>query len=226
MSLIQMQIERIQYSETQSGAYVLFLKEPLSNKRLPIVIGGIEAHSIAIGLEKDIAPQRPLTHDLMKSLMESYHINLKKIIIHKFDQGIFYALLITEKDAIEMSLDSRTSDAVALAVRYDAPIFCERSILDEAGIIMPDESSEEAQEKKEEKELEDLLKEIDAITKPSGDSKKSSQELSDLEKLSIDLFGSRTIIYAKEEVQAMLDEAIENEQYEKAAKLKQFLDLM
>ena len=226
MSLIQMQIERIQYSETQSGAYVLFLKEPLSNKRLPIVIGGIEAHSIAMGLEKDIAPQRPLTHDLMKSLMESYHINLKKIIINKFDQGIFHALLITEKDGIELSIDSRTSDAVAMAVRYDAPIFCERAILDEAGIIMPDDKPEDAKEKQEEKELEDLLKEIDAITKPSGDTKKSRQELSDLEKLSIDLFGSRTIIYAKEEVQSMLDEAIENEQYEKAAKLKQFLDLM
>jgi len=226
MSLIQMQIERIQYSETQSGAYVLFLKEPLSNKKLPIVIGGIEAHSIAIGLEKDIAPQRPLTHDLMMSLMGAYHIDLKKIIIHKFDQGIFYASLITEKDGIEISVDSRTSDAVAMAVRYDAPIFCERSILDEAGIILPDDNFEEAKEKKEEKELEDLLKEIDAITNPSEDAKKSSQELSELEKLSIDLFGSRTIIYAKEEVQSMLNEAIENEKYEKAAKLKQFLDLM
>ena len=125
MSLVELKIDRIQYSETQTGAYVLFLSETITQKKLPIVIGGMEAHAITLGMEKDIKPQRPLTHDLMKSVMETYGIHLKKVIINKFDQGIFYALLITEKDGIEHAVDSRTSDAVAMAVRFNAPIFCE-----------------------------------------------------------------------------------------------------
>jgi len=232
MSLIELKVDRIQYSETQTGAYVLFMNEPLSNKKLPIVIGGLEAHSITIGLEKDIIPQRPLTHDLMKSLMMAYHINLKKVIINKFDQGIFYAMLITEKDGIEKAIDSRTSDAVALAVRYEAPIFCESSILEEAGVFLPGTGIKEQEDSiKEEMEmdLENLLKEIDDITKPASEikgNKEAQENLSELEKLAYDLFGKTPVVYSKKEIKAMLQTAIEEEQYERAAMLKRYLELM
>ncbi len=229
MSLVELKIDRIQYSETQSGAYVLFLNEPVSQKKLPIVIGGLEAHSITIGLEKDITPQRPLTHDLMKSLMKSFNINLKKVIINKFDQGIFYALLITEKDGIEKAIDSRTSDAVAMAVRFEVPIYCESDILEEAGIFLPGKSQDERKKQAEkdlEMDLEELLKEIDDFSEKTKIPERSDKEIMELEKLGKELFGSKTIIYTKKELEKMLQTAIEDEQYEKAAKLKRLIELM
>ncbi len=232
MSLVELRIDRIQYSETQTGAYVLFLNEPITKKKLPIVIGGLEAHSITIGLEKDLIPQRPLTHDLMKSLMDTYGIRLKKVIINKFDQGIFYAMLITKKDGIEKALDSRTSDAVAMAVRYNAPIYCESSILEEAGIFLPSSSIKEQQEENEVEmnmDLENLLKEIDEMTAPAAKpdtASKNTQEMSELEKLSMDLFGETPVVYSKKEIQQMLEAAIEDEQYERAAQLKRYMELM
>ena len=232
MSLIELKVDRIQYSETQTGAYVLFLGEPITGKKLPIVIGGMEAHSITIGLEKDIIPQRPLTHDLMKTMMGVYEINLKKVIINKFDQGIFYAMLITEKDGIEKAIDSRTSDAVALAVRFEAPIFCESEILEEAGIFLPGESirkQQEAKSKQLQKDIEQLLNEIDDIEEPvinfDENNLSSKDDLNEMEKLAIDLFGKSTVIYSKKELESMLQNAIEEEQYERAAMLKRYLEL-
>ncbi len=230
MSLVELKVERIQYSETQTGAYVLFLSEPVTKKKLPIVIGGMEAHSITMGLEKDIIPQRPLTHDLMKSLMETYGINLRKVIINKFDQGIFYAMLITEKDGIEKAIDSRTSDAVAMAVRFNAPIYCETSILEEAGIFLNEEniqhhSFEESDSM--EMELDNLLNEIEQMSKPADENEPAlnPEELSEKEKLSQALFGKKKVFYTKKDLQKMLDKAIEEEAYERAAKLKRFLEL-
>ena len=232
MSLIELKVDRIQYSETQTGAYVLFLSEPITGKKLPIVIGGMEAHSITIGLEKDIIPQRPLTHDLMKTMMGVYGINLKKVIINKFDQGIFYAMLITEKDGIEKAIDSRTSDAVALAVRFGAPIFCESAILEEAGIFLPGESirkQQEAKSKQLQQDIEQLLNEIDDIEEPvinfDENDLSSSDDLNEMEKLAVDLFGKRTVIYSKKELEDMLQNAIEEEQYERAAMLKRYMEL-
>ncbi len=230
MSLVELKVERIQYSETQTGAYVLFLSEPVTKKKLPIVIGGMEAHSITMGLEKDIIPQRPLTHDLMKSLMETYGINLRKVIINKFDQGIFYAMLITEKDGIEKAIDSRTSDAVAMAVRFNAPIYCETGILEEAGIFLNEEniqhhSFEESESM--EMELDNLLNEIEQMSKPADENEPAlnPEELSEKEKLSQALFGKKKVFYTKKDLQKMLDKAIEEEAYERAAKLKRFLEL-
>ncbi len=232
MSLIELKVDRIQYSETQTGAYVLFLSEPVTGKKLPIVIGGMEAHSITIGLEKDIIPQRPLTHDLMKSVMITYGINLRKVIINKFDQGIFYALLITEKDGIEKAIDSRTSDAVALAVRFDAPIFCESEILEEAGITLPGSSPRKRKQEKiqqEVDELEKILDKIDEILEPAlnfdeeTDSKDTN--LSELEKLSLELFGKKKVKYSKKEIENLMQAAIEEEQYERAGMLKRFIEL-
>jgi len=232
MSLIELKVDRIQYSETQTGAYVLFLSEPITGKKLPIVIGGMEAHSITIGLEKDIIPQRPLTHDLMKTMMGVYGINLKKVIINKFDQGIFYAMLITEKDGIEKAIDSRTSDAVALAVRFGAPIFCESAILEEAGIFLPGESirkQQEAKSKQLQQDIEQLLNEIDDIEEPvinfDENNLSSEEDLNEMEKLAVDLFGKRTVIYSKKELEDMLQNAIEEEQYERAAMLKRYMEL-
>jgi bifunctional DNase/RNase len=235
MSLIELKIERIQYSETQTGAYVLFLYEPVSNKKLPIIIGGMEAHAITIGLEKDIIPQRPLTHDLMKNLMDSYYINLKRVIINKFDQGIFYSLLVTEKDGIEISIDSRTSDAVAMAVRFNAPVFCESSILEEAGIYLPDVSDLKNQldeqmdiEKGELSEIGKLIEEIESeiINKIEETEDGKVENLSDIEKLTVELFGTKRLKYSKSDLKKMLKIAIEDEEYEKAAKLKELIELL
>ena len=233
MSLIELKVDRIQYSETQTGAYVLFLKEPITNKKLPIVIGGMEAHSITIGLEKDILPQRPLTHDLMKTMLEAYEVKLKKVIINKFDQGIFYAMLITEKDGIEKAIDSRTSDAVALAVRFEAPVFCESDILEEAGIFLPGESARQKEKEKIEQQisedLEKILEKIDEILEPEfdfdEDVKSDEVELSELEEITIALFGKRIVKYSKKEIEEMLQTAIEEEMYERAGMLKRFLEL-
>jgi bifunctional DNase/RNase len=226
MSLIELRIDRIQYSETQTGAYILYLKVPVSGQRIPIIIGSIEAHSIAIGLEDDIKPQRPLTHDLMKSTMDIYQISLKKIVINKYDQGIFYAMIITEKDGVENAIDSRTSDAVAMAVRYKAPIYCESSIVDEVSLPLDiEEKIAEKEEEIAEKELEMFLQELDKKI-DAAQKNDSGDDLSEIEKLSIELFDSKTNIFNKKEIEEMLNNAIEEEQYEKAAKLKKLLDLM
>ena len=133
MKLIQMMVKGISYSETQTGAYALILSENDGNRKLPVIIGGFEAQSIAIALEQEIKPSRPLTHDLFKSFAERFLIIVKQVIIHKLVDGVFYASIICERDKIEEIIDSRTSDAIALALRYKAPIFIYDSILKKAG---------------------------------------------------------------------------------------------
>jgi len=128
MNLIQLDIKGISYSQTQTGAYALLLSEVQGNLQLPIVIGAFEAQSIAIALEKDIKPPRPLTHDLFKTFSDTFFINLSRVIIHNLVDGIFYASLIFVKDGQEHTIDARTSDAIALALRYKAPIFTYQTI--------------------------------------------------------------------------------------------------
>lgn len=134
MKLIQMTVKGISYSETQTGAYALILSENDGNRKLPVIIGGFEAQSIAIALEQEIKPSRPLTHDLFKSFAERFLIIVKQVIIHKLVDGVFYASIICERDKIEEIIDSRTSDAIALALRYKAPIFIYDSILKKSRI--------------------------------------------------------------------------------------------
>ncbi len=220
MSLIQLTIDRIQYSETQTGAYVLVLKDINTEKKLPIVIGAFEAHSIAISLEEGLKQQRPISHDLFKTLFDEYQIQLKKIIINKFDQGIFYSMLITEKDGKEVAIDSRTSDAVALAVRFDAPIFCHDNIMEEAGMFLP--THENVSTEKEEEDFSELIGKMEETTEETAE----TGELNELEQLATELFGSKTSIYTKGEISKMLQAAIENEEYERAAKLKAYLEKM
>ena len=133
MKLVKMKVNGISYSETQTGAYALILSENDGNRKLPIIIGGFEAQSIAIALEQEIKPSRPLTHDLFKSFAERFSIHVKQVIIHKLVDGVFYANIICSRDKIEEIIDSRTSDAIALALRYKAPIFIYDSILKKAG---------------------------------------------------------------------------------------------
>lgn len=133
MKLVELQIKGISYSETQSGTYALILNETEGNRKLPIVIGGFEAQAIAISLEQEIKPTRPLTHDLFKNFASRFEIHVKQVIIHKLLDGVFYASLICERDQIEEIIDSRTSDAIALALRFNAPIYTYDTILKKAG---------------------------------------------------------------------------------------------
>ena len=142
MELIQITVKGISYSETQTGAYALILSETEGDRKLPVIIGGFEAQSIAIALEKEVKPSRPLTHDLFKSFGERFEIFVKQVIIHKLVDGIFYASIICERDKIEEIIDSRTSDAIALALRYNAPIFTYDSILKKAGFTAAVSSGE------------------------------------------------------------------------------------
>ena len=136
MSLIKLTIKGISYSQTQSGAYALVLSEMEGKRTLPIIIGAFEAQSIAIALEKEIRPPRPLTHDLFKTFSERFKITVKQVIIHKLVDGIFFSSLICEKDGVEEIIDTRTSDAIAIAIRYGCPIFTYEDILARAGIII------------------------------------------------------------------------------------------
>ena len=133
MVLVELSIKGISYSQAQSGAYALILSEVEGNRNLPVIIGAFEAQSIAIGLEKEINPPRPITHDLMAQCFERFNIMVKQIIIHKLVDGVFYSSLICERDEIEEIIDARTSDAVALSIRFDAPIFTYENILSKAG---------------------------------------------------------------------------------------------
>ena len=170
MDKIRLEIVGMSYSQSQSGAYALVLGVPGESKRLPIIIGGFEAQAIAIELEK-MKPTRPLTHDLFKNFANHFGIIITEVIINKFEEGIFFSkLLCSTADGIT-EIDSRTSDAVALAIRFKCPIYVYSNVLEEAGIVMSDvdeneEFSEEnlfegAKESFEDyltEELEDLLK--------------------------------------------------------------------
>jgi bifunctional DNase/RNase len=133
MKLIKLQVKGISYSETQTGAYALLLGEIEGDRKLPIIIGGFEAQAIAVALEQEIKPARPLTHDLFKSFADRFNVQVKQVIIHKLVDGVFFASLICERDKIEEIFDARTSDAIALALRFGAPIYTYDSILKKAG---------------------------------------------------------------------------------------------
>jgi len=139
MEKIRLEIIGMSYSQSQSGAYALILGERNGKRRLPIIIGGFEAQAIAIELEKIKTP-RPLTHDLFKSFSDAFHIVLTEVVINKFSEGVFYAELICSDGTEEKVIDSRTSDAIALALRFSCPIFTYENILVAAGIQMEEES--------------------------------------------------------------------------------------
>lgn len=137
MSLIELVVNKISYNNTQSGAFALILDEVDGARKLPIVIGGFEAQSIAVELDKELRPPRPLTHDLFKTTIERFGIFIKQVIIHKLVDGVFYSSIICERDQIEEIIDARTSDAISLAMRFEAPIYTYEAVLDKAGIVLP-----------------------------------------------------------------------------------------
>jgi len=139
MEKIRLEIIGMSYSQSQSGAYALILGEKNGKRRLPIIIGGFEAQAIAIELEKIKTP-RPLTHDLFKSFAESFNIEVREILINKFHEGVFYAQLVCTDGAREEVVDSRTSDAIALALRFSCPIFTSKDIMKAASIIVDEET--------------------------------------------------------------------------------------
>ena len=147
MSLVELAVNRISYSQSQNGAYALILEEIDGKRKLPIVIGGFEAQSIAIALDKEIQPPRPLTHDLFKNFANNYDIKIKQVIIHKLIDGIFFSSEICERNKEEEIFDARTSDAIALALRFESPIYTYDKILDKAGIILKKEIKDKKQKK-------------------------------------------------------------------------------
>lgn len=198
MSLIKLTIKGISYSQTQSGAYALVLSEIEGSRTLPIIIGAFEAQSIAIALEKEIRPPRPLTHDLFKTFADRFIITIKQVIIHKLVDGVFYSSLICERDGVEEVIDTRTSDAIALAVRFDAPIYTYENILDKAGIYL--------------KMDEELTLEEDF----ESDAEQTDIELSFEEEEKKDDYSQLTL----KELHEQLNEAVTNENYEVAAKIR------
>ena len=155
MKKVQLSIIGLTYSQSQNNAYALLLGEEKGRRRLPIVFGAFEAQSIAIALEKELSPPRPLTHDLFTSLALSFNIYLKKVMIHKLDDGIFYSYLVCEMDGVIKKIDSRTSDAVALALRFNCPIYTYEEILEKSGIILEEEvkNTPKIEEKTKENEV-------------------------------------------------------------------------
>lgn len=140
MQKIELEIVALSHSITQTHSYAVVLGEVNGLRRLPIVIGGFEAQAIAVALEK-MQPSRPLTHDLMKNFMNAFNVDLLEIVISDLQEGIFYAKLLCSSDNDTVEIDSRTSDALALAVRFGCPIYTYEHILDNAGILMEDSAA-------------------------------------------------------------------------------------
>jgi len=173
-------------SQTQSGAYALVLAEEDGDRRIPIIIGPVEAQAIAIQLE-GLKPPRPLTHDLFKNLAFAFDINVSEVIIYKLEEGIFFSELLCEMGNEEIRIDSRTSDAVALALRFKCPIYTNEDILEKAGIVMENDSEGPV-------EFED-----------SGSETGSKNEFEN---------------YSATELNEMLGESINNENYERASRIR------
>src|ERR1700748_2294478 len=194
MNKIKLDIVALSYSQTQSGAYALVLGEIGGRRRLPIIIGSFEAQAIAIEIEK-MTPSRPLTHDLFKSFADAYHINVQEIIIYNLVDGIFYSKLVCNDGKKTTEIDARTSDAIAVAVRFDCPIYTYEFILSTAGIVI---------------EGNDFVY-LENINDPPE------------EKATVSATGGYTSL-SNDELKTKLQEALADESYEKAAKIRDELN--
>ena len=198
MKKVRLEIVGLSYSQTQSGAYALVLGESSGSRRLPIIIGGFEAQAIAIELEK-MSPSRPLTHDLFKSFAQTFDISVSEVLIYNLVEGIFYAKLICTDGSREVEIDARTSDAIALAVRFNCEIYTYEFILKSAGIVLD----------------EDI--EVSLISKSSSDvtEVKESTKVTDS-----DEYKGKS----SEELKSMLQTALDEEKYEMASKIRDELN--
>jgi len=194
MKKIELDIVGLSYSQTQSGAYALVLGEINGRRRLPIIIGSFEAQAIAIEIEK-MTPSRPLTHDLFKSFAEAYHISIQEIIIYNLVDGIFYSKLICNDGKKTLEIDARTSDAIALAVRFECPIYTYEFILSSAGIVI------EGNEFVYLENISETPEEVKPVSTSGGYGTLSTDEL-----------------------KTKLQEALAEESYEKAAKIRDELN--
>ena len=199
MKLIELKIKGISYSETQSGAYALILSETNGNRKLPVIIGGFEAQAIAIALEKEIKPLRPLTHDLFKNFADYFDVIIKKVIIHKLVDGVFFSNLICERNKIEEVIDARTSDAIAMALRFKAPIYIYDSIIKSAGFTAAIKT-ESKKPISEDGWIEKIVKHPKKNKLPKN----------------IESFSTSKLI-------TLLKELVDNEDYEKAAKIRDLI---
>ena len=195
MKKIKLEILGLSSSQSQTSSFALVLGETDGNRRLPIIIGMFEAQAIAIEIEK-IIPNRPMTHDLFKSFANNFHFTVEEIIISDLKEGVFFAKIVCSDGLKKMEVDARPSDAIAIGLRFDSPIFTYENILAEAGIVLTDEAEEETQEKKSE---------------PKSRAKKemaSSKKAEDFKN------------YSVERLHELLKDAIEKEDYERAAKIR------
>lgn len=192
MDKIRLDILGLSSSQSQAGSFALVLGETEGNRRLPIIIGMFEAQAIAIEIEK-IIPNRPMTHDLFKSFAHSFHYKVEEIIISNLKEGVFFAKIVCSNSEEQMEIDARPSDAIAIGLRFDAPIYTYESILAEAGIVLTDEG-------------EDDIAEIKSELKSTQSKKEPSTE--DLKNFTMD------------KLNEMLNDAIEKEDYERAAKIR------
>lgn len=196
MKKVRLEIVGLSYSQTQSGAYALVLGESAGTRRLPIIIGGFEAQAIAIELEK-MTPSRPLTHDLFKTFCETFDINVNEVLIYNLVEGIFYAKLLCNDGTKDVEIDARTSDAIALAVRFNCPIYTYEFILKSAGIVLDDENAGLSTNVEADAEI----KEGEEVVKEGSLQSKSTEELKNL-----------------------LQTALDEEQYETASRIRDELN--
>ena len=195
MKKIELRIVTLSHSASQSNNYAVVLGEIVGLRRIPIVIGSFEAQAIAVAMEK-MTPNRPLTHDLFKQTLEAFKVEIKEIIINNLLDGIFYARLICEREGEIIELDTRTSDAIALAVRFQCPIFTYEFILDTAGVELDESTQTEIEEESD-----------DEMDQKPGNDKQSSLST-----------------YSLESLQNMLLQVLEEENYEKAATIRDEID--
>lgn len=190
MGKIKLNVLGISYSQTQSGAYALVLMEENGDRRIPIIVGGFEAQAIAIQLE-GLNPPRPLTHDLFYNFAVAFKIDILEVNIYKLEEGIFYSKLTCYDGKNTIYIDSRTSDAIALALRFKCPIYTNEDIIERAGIVLE-------------------------VEKESKSSKTHTYHRDEPEDLELEELRSFTI----EELKESLEEAIRTENYEKASKIR------
>ncbi len=194
---IKLEILGLSSSQSQTGSFALVLGEAEGNRRLPIIIGMFEAQAIAIEIEK-IVPNRPMTHDLFKAFANSFHFHVEEIVISDLKEGVFFAKIVCTDGLKKSEIDARPSDAIAVGLRFDAPIFTYEAILAEAGIVLTDEEDEDDKEEKP-----------DAKTEPKVKIKKEASKKGDDYKS-----------YSIEKLNELLKAAIDNEDYERAAKIR------
>jgi len=189
---IKLEILGLSSSQSQAGSFALVLGETEGNRRLPIIIGMFEAQAIAIEIEK-IIPNRPMTHDLFKSFASNFHFTVEEIIISDLKEGVFFAKIVCSDGLKKTEIDARPSDAIAIGLRFDSPIFTYENILAEAGIVLTDEAEEEQAE---------------AEKAPAQRARRESPRKDDLKN------------YSVERLNELLKEAIDKEDYERAAKIR------